>query len=59
MVTIMHFFEYLEVPDTRKDLRIEFFVEFRSYDSKGFSIRTFTFEISSLAFARDVSEHRI
>ena len=49
---------HVEAPNTKKDLRNEFFVEFWSYDNKGFSIRTFSFEISGLAFARDVSEHR-
>ena len=57
MVSILQLFEYLEDSDTKNDLRNGFFSKNWSYDNKGFSIRTFVLIISSLAFARHVSEH--
>ena len=59
MVPTAHFFECLEVSDTKKDPRNGFFSEFWSYDNSGFSIRSFMLMMSSLAFVRYVSEQRI
>ena len=53
MVTVWYFFEYLEVSDTKKDLRNEFFVEFWSYDNKGLSIRAFIEMMSKFAEVAD------
>ena len=59
MVAILYSFDYLEVSDTKKDLRNEFFVEFWSYDNKGLSIRAFIEMMSKFAEAADRNGPRI
>ena len=55
----MPILRYLEVSDTKKDLRNVFFRKFWVYDTEGLFIFCFMKKISSLANGCHVNEHWI